>query len=95
MTFTLNKFYVAVSNSLEGDAFTRKINYLTFDLGVNVTQNIPNYPLHYVIYASAKFEVAKSNDLVRDAITRNVTDGRTYGWTYNDMYKVYSYDIPH
>ena len=63
VTFTLNKFYVAVSNSLEGDVFTRKINYLTFDLGVNVTQNIANYPLHYVIYASAKFEVAKSNDL--------------------------------
>ena len=37
--------------------------YLTFDLDLGVIQNITQYPLHYVIYASAKFEVATSNGL--------------------------------
>ena len=53
----------------------KKIRYLTFDLGV--TRNVTQYPLHHVIYASTKFEVATSNDLGEDTITRNVTDGRT------------------
>ena len=57
----------------------KKIHYLTFDLdlGVNVTRNVIQYPLHYVIYASTKFEVAKSSGLGEDTITRNVMDGRT------------------
>ena len=57
----------------------QKIHYLTFDLDleVNVTQNVTQYPLHHVIYASTKFEVATSNGLGEDTITRNVTDGRT------------------
>ena len=57
----------------------KKIHYLTFDLdlGVKVTQNIIQYPLHCVIYASTKFEVATSNSLGEDTITRNVTDRRT------------------
>ena len=59
----------------------KKIHYLTFDLdlGVKVTQNITQYPLHHVIYASTKFEVSTSNGLGEVTITRNVTDGR---WTY-------------
>ena len=53
-----------------------------FDLGVKVTQNVDQYPLHYVIYASTKFEVATSNGLGEDTITRNMTDARTNGrWT--------------
>ena len=54
-----------------------------FDLwpGVKVTRNITKYPLHHVIYAPTKFEVATSNGLVEDTITRNVTDGRTDGQT--------------
>ena len=47
------------------------------DLGVKVTRNVTQYPLHHVIYASTKFEVATSNGLGEDTITRNVTDGRT------------------
>ena len=57
----------------------KKIHYLTFDLdlGVKVTRNITQYPLHHVIYAPTKFEVSTSNGLGEDTITRNVTDGRT------------------
>ena len=57
----------------------KKIHYLTFDLdlGVKVTQNVTQYPLHHVIYASTKFEAAMSNGLGEDTVTRNVTDGRT------------------
>ena len=56
--------------------FYKKIHYLTFDLdlGVKVTQNVTQYPLHQVIYASTKFEVATPNGLGEDTITRNVTD---------------------
>ena len=50
------------------------------DLGVKVTRNVTQYPLHHVIYASTKFEVAMSNGLGKDTITRNVQrDGRTDG----------------
>ena len=55
----------------------KKIYYLTYDLGVKVTRNVTQYPLHHVIYAPTKFEVAMSNGLGEDTITRNVTDGRT------------------
>ena len=47
------------------------------DLGVKVTRNFTQCPLQHVIYASTKFEVATSNGLGEDTITRNVTDGRT------------------
>ena len=60
----------------------KKIHYLTFDLGVKVTRNVTQYPLHHVIYASAKFEVATSNGLREDTITRNVSEGRTDGRTH-------------
>ena len=52
---------------------------MTFDLDlrVKVTQNVAQYPLHHVIYASTKFEVTTSNSLGGDTITRNVMDGRT------------------
>ena len=51
------------------------------DLGVKVTRNVTQYPLHHVIYASTKFEIATSNGLGGDTITRNVTDRRTDGRT--------------
>ena len=44
------------------------------DLGAKVTQNVAQYPLHHVIYAPAKFEVASPKGLGGDAITRNMTD---------------------
>ena len=36
---------------------------------MKVTQNTIKYPLHHVIYASTKFEVASSNSLGEDAFT--------------------------
>ena len=55
------------------------MHYLTFDLdlGVKVTRKVTQYPLHHVIYAPTKFEVATSNRLGEDTITKNVTDGQT------------------
>ena len=56
---------------------------MTFDLdlGVKVTRNVAQYPLHCVTYLVTKFKVAMSNGLGGDAFTRNVTDGRTDGRT--------------
>ena len=48
----------------------KKIQYLTFDLGVKVTQNVAKYPLHQVTSSATKFEVATSNRLGGDTITR-------------------------
>ena len=39
------------------------------DLGVKVTQNIAQYPLHHVTYLGTKFEVATFNGLGGDAFT--------------------------
>ena len=60
-----------------------KIQYLTFDLdlGVKVTQNVAQFPLHHVTYSPTKFEVATFNGLGGDTLARNVTDGRTHGRT--------------
>ena len=55
----------------------QEITLFDLDLGVKVTRNITQYPLHHVIYAPTKFEVATSNGLGEDTITRNVTDGQT------------------
>ena len=44
-------------------AVTRKYNILPFDLGVKVTWNAAQCPLHYVTFAASKFEVATSNSL--------------------------------
>ena len=45
--------------------------YLTFelDLGVKVTRNIAQYPLHCVTYSATTFEVSTSKGL-GDAFTR-------------------------
>ena len=50
----------------------KKIQYLTFDLdlGVKVTQNVAQYPLHHVTYSATKFKVATSNRLGGDTFTR-------------------------
>ena len=68
------------------------------DLGVKVTRNVTQYPLHHVIYAPTKFAVATSNGLGEDTITRNVTDGqtdaRTDGWT-DDGPTFYKINIPY
>ena len=61
----------------------KKIQHLTFDLdlGVKVTRNVAQYPLHHVTYSTTKLKVATSNGLGGDTFTRNVTDGRTHGRT--------------
>ena len=43
--------------------------FFDFDLGVKVTQNVVQYPLHHVTYSDTKFEVATSNGLGGDAFT--------------------------
>ena len=47
------------------------------DLGVNVTRNVAQCPLHHVTYAGIKLEVNTSKGLGGDTFTRNVTVGRT------------------
>ena len=68
---------------------------MTFDLDpkVKVTRNVTQYPLHHVIYAPTKFEVATSNGLGEDTITRNVTDGRTDGQTHGRTTDRFWYEI--
>ena len=48
------------------------MHYLIFDLdlGVKVTQNTAQYPLHYVTFSASKLEVATSKGLGGDAFTR-------------------------
>ena len=43
------------------------------DLGVKVTQDYAQYPLHHVTYSDTKFEVAMSNSLGVDAFTSKYT----------------------
>ena len=48
----------------------KKIHFLTLDLRVKVTQNIAQYPLHYVTYSATKIVVAMSSRLGGDTFTR-------------------------
>ena len=72
VTYEPTEFEVTciTSKGLGGEAFTRKIQYLTFDLGVKVTRNVAQYPLNHVTYPATKFEVATSNRLGGDTFTR-------------------------
>ena len=80
MTYSATKFEVATSNGLGGDTFTRNVtdrrkdgrrtDFTTkLELGVKVTQNVAQYPLHHVTYSATKFEVARSNRLGGETIT--------------------------
>ena len=42
-----------------------------FDLEVKMTHSVAEYPQHNVTYAPAKFEVATTNSLGADPLTRN------------------------
>ena len=57
---------------LKEEKHLQEIQYLTFDLdlGVKVTQNVAQYPLHHVTNPATKFEVARSNQLRGDTFTR-------------------------
>ena len=48
----------------------QEIKVFDLDLGVKVTQDVAQYPLHHVIYVPGQCEVAPFNDLGRDAFTR-------------------------
>ena len=43
------------------------------DLGVKVTQDVAQYPLHNVTYSDTRFEVATFNSLGADAFTSKYT----------------------
>ena len=51
------------------------------DLGVKVTRNVAQYPLHHVTYSPTKFEVATCNGSGGDTLTSNVGDRGTDGQT--------------
>ena len=100
MTYSATKFEVATHKPFRGRYIYKKIQYLTFDLdlGVKVTRNFAQYPLHHVTYSTKKFEVATSNGLGGDTFTftRNVTEGRTHGrtdgrWTDFDTKLIYPF----
>ena len=57
MTYAAANFEVAMSNGLDGNAFTKKI----FDLTLNQAQgHVEHCPLHHVSYVPAN-EVATAN----------------------------------
>ena len=62
----------------------KKIHDLTFDVDpdgkIKVTQNVAQFPLHYVIYAPAKFAGATFNSL-GESIYKTLVEGRTDRWT--------------
>ena len=74
---TLKLLLPKVYEEINEEMHLQENTLFDLDLGVKVTRNVAQYPLHHVIYASTKFEVATSNGLGGDTITRNVTDGRT------------------
>ena len=46
---------------VKGEMHFQEITLFDLDLGVKVTRNVAQYPLHYVTYLVTKFEVAASN----------------------------------
>ena len=66
-TYRVWSYYV---KSFRRRCIYKKIQYLTFDLGLKVTQNVAQYPLHHVTYPASKSEVARSNRLGGDTFTR-------------------------
>ena len=68
MTYAPTEFEVTTSRGLGGDAFTRN-SIFDRNLGVKVTQNVAQYPLHHVTYLATKFVVAMSNRLLGDIFT--------------------------
>ena len=50
----------------------------------------PSYPLHHVSYAPAKFEVATSNGLGEDPISRNLTDNSQFHTKFSRLIPISS-----
>ena len=63
MTYASAKFEVDLFNGLGGDAFTKKKDYLPFDIDLyaKIILNVAQYHLHHVAYTTVKFEGATSN----------------------------------
>ena len=57
---------------LSEEKHLQEIQYFTFDLdlGVKVTQNVAQYPLHHVTHPATKFKVVRSNRLGVDKFIR-------------------------
>ena len=66
---------------------------MTFDLGVKVTQNFAQYPLHHVTYPATKFEVATSKGLGGDAITSKVTQNVTQYPLHHVTYSATKFEV--
>ena len=64
-----------------------KIHYLTFDLDFGHTK-VAQYPLHYVIYASTRFEVATSNGFRLGPRVKKIKNG--YPESSKDCYSINS-----
>ena len=64
----MQKEFEVTTSKVLGEAFTRN-SIFDLVLGVKVTQNIAQYPLHHVTHPATKFEVARSNRL-GDTFTR-------------------------
>ena len=61
-------------------------------LGIEVTQNVTQYPLDHVTYSATKFEVATSNNLGGDTFTRKyiIWQGHTEFYQYPLHHVTYS-----
>ena len=70
MIYSAKKFEVATSNGL-GEIHLQEKHYLTLTLGVKVTRNVAQYPLHHMTYSTTKFEVATSNSLSKMHLQEN------------------------
>ena len=54
---------------------------MTLDLGVKVTQNVVQYPLHHLTYTAVKFDVATPNSLGRENTSFDLDLGAHQGHT--------------
>ena len=64
-------FVVATSTSLGGNAFKKKIHYMTLTLGSRSHKMLPVLSTARDLCICVRFEVAMSNDLGEYALTRN------------------------
>ena len=69
MTNAFAKFDVSMSVK---EMHLQKSTVFDLDLGVKVTHDVAQYPLHHVTYAYAKFEVATSNGLGGECIYKEI-----------------------
>ena len=71
----------------------RKYPFFTFDLDPKVTRTDFQYPLHHVTYALAKFGIATSNSLGRDAFAKNTVVDLDHG--IKVTWKIFQHPLHH